>query len=68
MPFFLRPFHRSPTPFLTLPLAYVLGFWALITLLVLNNGPAYAEWVAIGYSESLGGYTVYVVLGQYGKR
>jgi hypothetical protein len=60
MPFFLRPFHRSPTPFLTLPLAYVLGFWALITLLVLNNGPAYAEWVAIGYSESLGGYTVYV--------
>ena len=34
----------------------------LITLLVLSSGPAYAEWVAIGYSESLGGYTVYVDL------
>jgi hypothetical protein len=59
MPFTLRPFRRFPvqcsvryhaSPFLTLPLAYVLGFGALITLLVLNSGPAYAEWVAIGYS------------------
>ena len=32
----------------------------LITLLVLSSEPAYAEWVAIGYSESLGGYTVHV--------
>ena len=60
MPFTLRLYRRFPVPFLKLPLAYVLGFWALITLLVLNSGPAYAEWVAIGYSESLGGYTVYV--------
>ena len=69
MPFSIRPFRHFPGqcsvkyhtgPFLTLPLAYVLGFGALITLLGLNNGPAYAEWVAIGYSESLGGYTVYV--------
>ena len=37
MPFFLRPFRRSPMPFLTLPLACVLGFGALITLLVLNQ-------------------------------
>ena len=33
----------------------------LITLLVLSSGSAYAEWVRIGYSESLGGYTAYVV-------
>ena len=69
MPFTLRPFRRVPVqcfvryhagPFLTLPLAYVSGFGALITFLVLSSGPAYAEWVAIGYSESLGGYTVNV--------
>jgi len=69
MPFTLRPFRRIPAqcavryhagPFLTLPLAYVVGFGALITLLMLNTGPASAEWVAIGSSESLGGYTVYV--------
>ncbi len=60
MPFTLRLYRCFPVPFLKLPLAYVLGFGALITLLVLNSGPAYAEWVAIGYSESLGGYTVYV--------
>jgi hypothetical protein len=69
MPFVLRPFRRFPVqcsvrnhagPFHTLPLAYVLGFGALITLRVLSSTPAYAEWVAIGYSESLGGYTVYV--------
>ena len=65
----LRPFRRFPIqssvrdhagPFLTLPLAYVVGFGALITLLMVNTGPACAEWVAIGSSDSLGGYTVYV--------
>ena len=65
----LRPFRRFPVqssvrdhagPFLTLPLAYVVGFGALITLLMVNTGPASAEWVAIGSSDSLGGYTVYV--------
>ena len=40
-----------------LPLAYVSSF---ITFLVLSSGHAYAEWTAIGSSESLGGYTVYV--------
>ncbi|MEP6960265.1 MAG: surface-adhesin E family protein [Nitrospirota bacterium] len=30
-----------------LPLAYVSGFWSLITLLVLSSGSVYAEWVAI---------------------
>jgi hypothetical protein len=69
MPFTLRPYRRFPVqcsvryhagPFLTLSLASVLGFGVLITLLFLNSVPAYAEWVALGYSESLGGYTVYV--------
>jgi hypothetical protein len=58
MPFVLRPDRRFPVqcsvryhagPFLTLPLAYVLGFGALITLQVLSSIPAYAEWVAIGF-------------------
>ena len=66
MPFTLRPFRRFPVqcsvrchagPFLTLPLAYVLGFGALITLLVLNSGPAYAEWVALGTTDD--GMTTY---------
>jgi hypothetical protein len=68
MPFLIRPSRCFPVqcsvtykagPFLKLSLAYILGFGALIALLMLNNGPAYAEWVAIGSSESLGGYTVY---------
>ena len=68
MPFTLRHFRRVSVecavryhagPFLTLPLA-PFGFRWPDTLLVLNIGPAYAEWVAIGSSESLGGYTVYV--------
>ncbi len=69
MSFSIRPGSRSPVqcsvryhagPFLRLPLACVFGFGALITLLVLSSVPANAEWVAIGYSESLGGYTVYI--------
>ncbi len=69
MPFTIHPSRRfpvqcpvtyTPRPFLQLPLAYVLGFGVLVTLLVLNSGPAYAEWVMIGNSESLGGYTIYV--------
>ena len=31
----------------------------LLAFLVLSSGPAYAEWVAISSSESLGGYTLY---------
>jgi hypothetical protein len=69
MPFSIHPYRRFFVQcavryhaglFHTLPLAYVVNFGALITLLVLNTGPAYAEWMAIGSSESLGGYTVYV--------
>src|SRR4029077_11766012 len=63
MPFTIHPCRRVPVqcavryhagPFLTLPLAYVLGFGALITCLVLNTEPAYAEWVEIDGSEHAG--------------
>ena len=67
MPFSLRPYHRFPlqcdvtynaAPFLKLPLAYCLGFWSLISLLVLSSGSVCAEWVALGESDSE--TTVYV--------
>ena len=51
MPFSIRPFRR-------LPLTFVLGFWLLITLLVLSSGPVYAEWVAVHNGKD--GMTVYV--------
>ena len=70
MAFTLRPYRRFPVqydvtyhagPFLTLPLAYFLGFWLLITLLVLSSGPVYAEWVAVEKNYLLPGLqTVYV--------
>ena len=70
MPFTVHPYRRFPVqcavtynagPFLTLPLAYCLGFWLLITLLVLSSGPVYAEWVAIEKNYLLPGLqTVYV--------
>ena len=70
MSFLLRPFRRFAVPcsvtypagpFLTLPLAYLLGFWLLSTLLVLNSGTAYAEWAAVEKNNQLTGImTVYV--------
>lgn len=45
MPFSIRPLRR-------LPLTYFWGFWLLITLLVLSSGPAYAERVVLGNSDS----------------
>jgi hypothetical protein len=56
MPDVLRPSRRLPLPcsvtyptgsFRTLPLAYLSGFWSLITLLFLSSVPAYAEWMAV---------------------
>jgi hypothetical protein len=67
MPFTILPYRRFPVHcavtnhaslFLKLPLAYFSGFWLLITLLLLSSGPAYAEWVALGDSDSE--TTVYV--------
>ena len=61
MPFLIRPHRRFPVqcavaynagPVLKLPLASCLGFGSLITLLVLSSGPAYAEWVDVGASDS----------------
>ena len=40
MPFSIRSYHR-------LPPASILGFWLLLTLVLLSSGPAYAEWVKI---------------------
>jgi hypothetical protein len=70
MPFTLRPYRRLPVqcsvryhagPLLTLPLAYVLGFGTLITLLALSSVPAYAEWVAVEKDYLMPGLqTVYV--------
>ena len=53
------PFHVGGL--LKLPLACVLSFWLIITLLVLSRGPVYAEWVAIEEQyQSPGRLTVYV--------
>ena len=63
MAFLIRPFLRFPVqctvtsnagPFIKLQLAYCLGFWFLITLLVLNSGPVFAEWVLIGATNQRG--------------
>ena len=68
MPFSIRPFRRFPLhcavtynagTLLKLPLVYCSGFWLLITLLVLNSGPAYAEWVSVSVIDQVG-VTVYV--------
>jgi hypothetical protein len=49
------------SPFPILLRTYPLGFWLLITLLVLWSGPGYGEWVALGHSDS--GTTAYVDTG-----
>ena len=46
-------------PFLKLPLAYVLGFCVLITLLVLSSGPVYAAWELVS-GDDAAKLTVYV--------
>ena len=42
---FLVPCYMASNAgqFLTLPMACLLGFWVLITLLVLGSGPVHAE-------------------------
>ena len=68
MPFIIRLYGRFPMPyslahnaglFPKQPLAHLLGFWLLLTLLVLSSGPVFAEWVLTsGDDES--GLTVYI--------
>ena len=70
MPIALRPYRRLPLrclamynagSFMMLPLAYLSGFWALVTLLFLSSAPAYAEWMAVEKDYLLPGLqTVYV--------
>ena len=68
MPFTIRPYRRFPVPcsvacnagpFLKLSQAYFLGFWLLITLLVLSSGPVYAGWMLTSGDDEAG-MTVYV--------
>jgi Surface-adhesin protein E len=70
MPFSTRPFRRFSMPRsvtyhagirLTLPLAYCSAFWLLSMFLVLNSGPAYAEWVSVAAVDQAG-VTIYVDL------
>jgi hypothetical protein len=68
MPVTIRFCRRFPVPCsvacnagpsFRLPLDYFLGFWLLITLLVLSSGPVYAGWeLTSGDDET--GLTVYV--------
>jgi len=64
MPFTIHPYRRFPTPcavaykgspFLKLPLAFLFGFWLLISLLLLSNEPVHAEWVAVKKNNELAG-------------
>ena len=68
MPFTIHPFWRfrvscslasNAGPFLTLPKAYLLGFWVLITVSALGGGPAHAEWELMSGDDS-SKLTVYV--------
>ena len=68
MPFFIRLYQRFPVQcsityhaglFLKLPLAYFLGFWLLITLLVLSSRLVSAEWAAVSVLDEAG-VTIYV--------
>lgn len=51
---------RSTTRFFKMPRVSASACAALITILELSSVSALPEWVSIGYSENLGGYTVYV--------
>lgn len=46
-------------PLLTLPLPFLMGFWVLITLLVLDGNPVHAEWELASGDDSAK-LTVYV--------
>ena len=50
------PMPLSIHPSRRLPLTSILGFWLLLTLLLLSSGPAYAEWVRVGETDTYTGY------------
>jgi hypothetical protein len=43
-------------PLLKLPLTYLLGLGSLLTLLVLSNGPAFAEWMEVAATDNVTSY------------
>ena len=56
--------------FRRLLLTYVLGFWSLITLLVVSSVPAYAEWVEVAESGKSTNYADLETIrrnGNFGK-
>ena len=64
MPFTTHPCHRfsipcavayNASPFLKLPLAFLFGFWLLLSLLLLSSEPVHAEWVAVKKHNELAG-------------
>lgn len=68
MPFSIRPYQCFPVgcsetyharQFLRLPLAYFLGFWLVITFLLLSREPACAEWMLVSELDRAG-VTIYV--------
>lgn len=68
MSFTIRPYRRLPVPgftacntsaFFKRSQVSVLGFWLLITLLVLSRAPVYAEWMLVS-GDDAAGLAVYV--------
>ena len=68
MLFTIRPYRRVSGPysviynagsFFKLSQPFMLGFWSLITCLVLSSGPVYAEWVLVS-GDDAAGLAVYV--------
>jgi len=68
MPFSIRPYRRFLAPcsvaynagrLLKLSQPFILGFWLLITLLMLSSGTVFAEWVLVS-GDDAAGLAVYV--------
>ena len=63
MPFTIGSYGRSPEPSVLSHdaarcprqrLACLLGFWLLLTMMMLSSGPAYAEWVLTSGDDEVG--------------
>jgi len=68
MPSTVRPYRRLPVPgfmacntgaFFKRSRVFFLGFWLLITILVLSHAPVYAEWMLVS-GDDAAGLAVYV--------
>jgi hypothetical protein len=76
MPFTIHPYRRFPIPcavtynassFLKLPLAFLFGFWLLLSLLLLSSEPVYAGWVLTSGDDGAG-LAVYVDPGNIRRK